>query len=201
MNYFAHLALARPTPASKVGNLLGDFMRGVREDELPTPVRQGLRNHRLVDRLTDHHPPVRDSRRLFAAPRRRFAGVALDVLFDHFLVRHWARFHDRPLDAALDDDYRLLRAGEPLMPTDMRAVVDRMVSQDWIRRYAELDTVGRALDRIAARVRFANRFQGCQVDIERHYRELEAVFLDLYPRLQRAVAEQALEASGPPTEG
>ena len=50
MNYFAHLALARPTPASKVGNLLGDFMRGVREEELPPPVRQGLRNHRLVDR-------------------------------------------------------------------------------------------------------------------------------------------------------
>ncbi len=29
MNYFAHLTLARPTVPSKVGNLLGDFMRGV----------------------------------------------------------------------------------------------------------------------------------------------------------------------------
>jgi len=193
LNYFAHLALAQPTAPSKVGNLLGDFMRGVREEQLPEPVRRGLLNHRLVDRVTDDHPPVRHSRQLFAAPRRRFAGVALDVLFDHFLVRHWARFHDQPLHQAIDRDYRLLLEGRALMPVPMRAVVERMVAQDWVRHYAELDTVGRALDRIAARVRFANRFQGCQADIEHHYEHLEQVFLELYPGLQRAVAEQALE--------
>lgn len=195
MNYFAHLALARPTAASKVGNLLGDFMHGVREETLPEPVRLGLLNHRLVDRFTDTHPAVRDSRRLFAEPRRRFAGVALDVLFDHFLIRHWARFHKQPLQAAIDHDYRLLSSGRALMPPPMRGVVRRMVAGDWIRRYAELDNVGVALDRIAARVRFANRFQGCQADIERHYHRLEAVFLDLYPRLQRTVASRALEGA------
>ncbi len=97
MNYFAHLTLARPTVPSKVGNLLGDFMRGVREPDLPEAVRLGLHNHRLVDRFTDHHPLVIESRALFSPQRRRFAGVALDVLFDHFLIRHWSRFHDTPL--------------------------------------------------------------------------------------------------------
>ena len=74
MNYFAHLTLARPTVPSKVGNLLGDFMRGVREPDLPEAVRLGLHNHRLVDRFTDHHPLVIESRALFSPQRRRFAG-------------------------------------------------------------------------------------------------------------------------------
>ncbi|HAB08981.1 ACP phosphodiesterase [Alloalcanivorax sp.] len=198
MNYFAHLTLARPTVPSKVGNLLGDFMRGVREPDLPEAVRLGLHNHRLVDRFTDHHPLVIESRALFSPQRRRFAGVALDVLFDHFLIRHWSRFHDTPLDQAIDKDYRLLRDGAALMPATMRATTGRIVEHDWFGHYAELENVGRALDRIAARVRFANRFDGAIEDIERHHDRLEAVFLALYPALREHVDEQALEA--PPAD-
>jgi len=193
MNYFAHLTLARPTVPSKVGNLLGDFMRGVREEDLPEAVRRGLYNHRLVDRFTDQHPLVMESRALFSPHRRRFAGVALDVLFDHFLIRHWGRFHDTPLEYAIETDYQSLRHGTPLMPAPMRATTGNIVEYDWFGHYAELGNVGRALDRIAARIRFANRFDGALEDIERHHDRLEAVFLVLYPALRDHVAEQALE--------
>lgn len=193
MNYFAHLTLARPSPESKVGNLLGDFMRGVRAENLPEPVRRGLENHRLVDRITDGDPRVMASRRLFSPQRRRFSGVALDVLFDHFLIRHWTRFHHRPLPAVIAADYQWLRDGEPLMPEPMRQTVLRMVEYDWISQYRELDNVGRALDRIATRIRFANRFQGALEDIAEHYDHFERVFLDLYPRLQETVKRQDLE--------
>lgn len=193
MNYFAHLTLARPSAESKVGNLLGDFMRGVRVEEIPEPVRLGLENHRLVDRLTDVDPGVVASRRLFSPQRRRFAGVALDVLFDHFLIRHWRRFHHRPLETVIAADYRWLLEGEPLMPEPMRRTTRRMVEYDWIHHYRELDNVGRALDRIAARVRFANRFEGALDDILEHHDHFETVFLDLYPRLQEAVKKTGLE--------
>ena len=193
MNYLAHLALARPTPASKVGNLLGDFMRGVREDALPAPVRQGLHNHRLVDRLTDQHPEVMASRALFSSRRRRFAGVAMDVLFDHFLLRHWAHFHDTPLAQAVEGDYRLLQAGRPLMPEPMRRRMERMMAHDGLRYYHSLDNVGQALDRMAEGLRFANPFQGMVTELQTHYDALEAVFLTLYPQLQAEVAVSGLE--------
>lgn len=193
MNYFAHLTLAQPTVASKVGNLMGDFMRGVREDQLPPAVRQGLRNHRLVDRFTDQHPLVIDSRRLFSPARRRFAGVALDVLFDHFLIRHWDRFHAPALSVEIQDDYRWLRQGALLMPEPMRIVTRRMAEHDWFSQYADLHNVGMALDRIAARVRFANQFAGMIEEVDQHYAALEQVFLELYPALRTVVAESRLE--------
>lgn len=198
MNYFAHLSLAQPTVASKVGNLLGDFMRGVEVATLPEPVKRGLRNHRLVDRFTDLHPLVRDSRACFAPPRRRFAGVALDVLFDHFLVRHWARFHTLSLDEAIARDYAFLAEGAALMPDTMRITAERAVEHDLFRRYGELDQLAAILDRTASRVRFPNRFQGCIDDIRQYYTELEAVFLTVYPQVRRVVRGAALEA-GPDT--
>ena len=70
MNYLAHLTLAQPSVPSKVGNVLGDFMRGAVVSELSEPLRRGLDNHRLVDRFTDHHPWVMAQRRGFSARRR-----------------------------------------------------------------------------------------------------------------------------------
>ncbi|MBD3642912.1 ACP phosphodiesterase [Alcanivorax sp.] len=193
MNYFAHLTLAQPTAASKVGNLLGDFMRGVDEASLPLPVRLGLRNHRLVDRFTDMHPRVRESRWLFSPQRRRFAGVALDVLFDHFLIRHWSRFYTQSLDSVITRDYALLRQGEILMPAPMRRTTERLVSLDIFRRYQDLDQLAEVLDRIAGRIRFANRFEGSIEDIRVHYDELEQVFLAVYPQLRRVVRGASVE--------
>lgn len=193
MNYFAHLVLAQPTVTSKVGNLMGDFMRGIREEALSEPVRAGLHNHRLVDRFTDDHPRVRAARRLFSPQRRRFAGVALDVLFDHFLIRHWSRFHDEDLAQVIRADYRHLQYGQPLMPGLMRDTTRRLVSNDWFGHYADLDTVGVALDRIAGRLRFANAFAGSIEDIRLHYGALEDTFLSFYPELRAHVAGAALE--------
>ena len=53
MNHFAHCVLAQPAEESVVGNLLGDFARGVELAALNPAVRAGLENHRAVDRFTD----------------------------------------------------------------------------------------------------------------------------------------------------
>lgn len=193
MNYLAHAALAQPQPQSLVGNLLGDFCKGVAIDTLPRPIQAGLANHRAVDRFTDSHPLVREARAFFSTERRRFAPVALDVLFDHFLIRHWRQFYATPYLQAKSELYLQLATAEPLMPEAMAVVMRKVRQQDWLAAYQQLDGVAMALDRIAQRIRFANRFSGAGQDIERHYPRLERVFLAFYPELQAHVAELGLE--------
>ncbi|EHR39725.1 ACP phosphodiesterase [Alishewanella jeotgali] len=193
MNYLAHAALAQPQPQSLVGNLLGDFCKGVAIDTLPRPIQAGLANHRAVDRFTDSYPQVREARAFFSTERRRFAPVALDVLFDHFLIRHWRQFYATPYLQAKSELYLQLATAEPLMPEAMAVVMRKVRQQDWLAAYQQLDGVAMALDRIAQRIRFANRFSGAGQDIERHYPRLERVFLAFYPELQAHVAELGLE--------
>lgn len=198
MNHLAHLFLSRPTPESRVGNLLGDYRRGVSLESMPVAVLRGLENHHTVDRFTDNHPLVSESRALFSPRRRRFAGIALDVLFDHFLIRHWERFNAGDRDRYLDALYRdLIRAG-PWMPPAMRADTQRMVHQDRFRAYGSLENVGMALDRMARRIRFANRFDGVIEEIRHHHDALEATFLEFFPQLVAHVEIQAIEAPGRP---
>lgn len=89
-------------------------------DELPREVRVGLQHHRAVDAFTDQHPQVIASKRLFSPQRRRFSGVALDILYDHYLLRNWQRFSHVNSDTFIDQVYRELDENASLMPEKMQ---------------------------------------------------------------------------------
>ncbi|MFT5659274.1 MAG: acyl carrier protein phosphodiesterase [Gammaproteobacteria bacterium] len=194
MNYFAHLYLSQPTVASTVGNLLGDFAKGVVVGDLPQAVLVGLHNHRAVDRFTDTHPVVKDLIQLFSQRRRRFGGIALDVYFDHLLMKHWSRFDERPLDEAIETCYRRMQLGQDLMPSaHMVTTTSKIVSYDWFGSYRDIQSVAMALDRIAARIRFGNHFEHAIEEIEQHQNVIEQGFLEFFPQLVRHVQLLELE--------
>lgn len=183
MNHFCHLFLARPTVESRVGNLLGDFARGLDTRDLPDQVMEGLEHHRAVDAFTDAHPEVLACKARFSKDRRRFAGIALDILFDHYLLRHWERFGHTDKIRFISELYADLEAGTHLMPPAMEQMTRRMVAYDWFNAYQDLETVGRAMDRVASRIRFRHGFQGIIEEIRPMDAELEAHFLTFFPEL------------------
>jgi len=194
LNYLAHLYFAQPTPNSHFGNLLGDFGGKIHTQQLPTAVKQGLDNHYLVDRFTDNHIAVKQAKHFFSIQRRRFAGIALDVLFDHFLIRHWSNFHKTPLSLFKQSSYALLNENLAYMPSRMQQVVTLMTQNDWFKEYETIEGLGATLDNIAKRIRFANQFSGSIEDINRNYAKLETVFLTFFPELIEHVSINKLEA-------
>lgn len=193
MNYLAHAALAKPDQYSLVGNLLGDFCKGVNIDSLHPKVLAGLQNHRATDRFTDDHPIVKAAKADFSPMRRRFAAVALDVLFDHFLIRHWQQFYPEPFAQYKACLYFKLNDAMPLMPATMRDTMQRVCRNDWFASYQQLPRLGQALDHIAGRIRFANKFGGIINEITPRYARLEQDFLQFYPQLQQHIRQLALE--------
>ena len=176
MNFFAHLVLADNSVHSRVGNLLGDFARGLESDGLHPAVLAGLHNHRRVDQFTDHHPQVLQMKRSFTRQRRRFAGIALDVLFDHLLLKHWQQLSDVPKAQVVASLYRDLKQGQHLMPAKMQQATSRLVEHDWFRSYESLDGIAYALERIASRIRFEHQFSGIGEELELHYQQFDAGF-------------------------
>lgn len=195
MNHFAHLVLSQPTIESTVGNLLGDFARGVDAQQLSASILAGLQNHRAVDRFTDSHPLIQQMKAVFSAPRRRFAGIALDIYFDHLLINHWDRFDRRELEAVIEGFYQRMLQGQALMPgEDMRRVTSRMVSYNWFGSYRDIDSIAESLDRVAARIRFANRFENAIEDLQHNRDMIRDGFFEFYPQLQAHVSELAIES-------
>lgn len=161
MNFLAHLYLAEPGGPSMIGNLLPDLVRGGAAREagpgLDPRVAAGAARHRRVDRLTDAHPAhCRAVVRL--RPRHgRFAPILADVMFDHCLARHWARWGGgTTLRRFVDGAYEAMLGAGALTPTPMRPILARMAREDWLGSYATSEGVGARFEQMAAR--FARRW-------------------------------------------
>ena len=183
MNYLAHVFLSGRTPEAVVGGLLGDFVKGSVDERYGVREREGILLHRRIDRYTDNHEVVRASRCLVSPLRRRFAGIMVDVFYDHFLARHWASFAEVPLEEFAHEVYAILqhRLGE--FPERLQYVVPRMVRDDWLVSYRELWRVGAALDGISTRLRRSNTLAGGVHELEANYGEFEKHFLIFFPQL------------------
>src|SRR3954464_15580437 len=88
MNYLAHLYLSAPTEDAWLGSLLGDFVKGPLDGRYSQHITSAIALHRKIDTFTDAHPVVLRSKSRISAARRRYAGIMIDMFYDHFLARN-----------------------------------------------------------------------------------------------------------------
>ncbi|MDX1433122.1 MAG: ACP phosphodiesterase [Gammaproteobacteria bacterium] len=186
MNYLAHLYLAEPSDDGLLGSLLGDFVKGRPDTRLRAGVRRGILLHRAIDSYTDAHPLHRASRNRISPLRRRYAGIIVDVCYDHFLCRRWERYSNERLERFSARVYDLLARHHDVLPPRLARLAPRMIAHDWLGSYAELDNVGRALDGISRRLSRENPLAGALIEVEDNYAELERDFRRFFPELARA---------------
>lgn len=192
MNYLAHALLAGTDPESLIGNISGDFVRG-RLQTLPVSdgVRAGIQLHRQVDVYTDAHAVSARLRGLFQPGMRRYAGIILDVTFDHYLCIHWHRFSTRSRREFIDGVYGTLLDHRTSVPDELAQLLPRLIEADWLDRCTSLDGVDQTLRRIAGRLHRRSPLPLAIVDIEQHYALLEEGFLQFFPDLVRFAASRA----------
>lgn len=183
MNYLAHLYLADTTKDSLVGHLLGEFVKGAAIRNYDLAIQGAIRFHRKIDSFSDGHALTRTSRNRIAPQWRRFAGVMVDVCYDHFLARSWERFSNEALPAFVRRVYANLQENGRRLPETAGQVLQRMVAYDWLGSYQDINKVGIALDRIAGRLTRGERFLGAIADIQANYKALQDDFSAFFPDL------------------
>jgi acyl carrier protein phosphodiesterase len=195
LNYLAHLYLAQRNPHSLVGNLMGDFLRGVKVKDLPQRIACGVHNHLAVDRYTDSHTCLKPLKAMFSAQRRRFAPIIIDVVFDHFLIKHWRDYSQESLADFTDYCYWSFTELRNEMPAAMQQKVAWIIHYDLLNSYARLPGVGNALNGISRRIRFENQLAGAVDEVTRHYEALEKGFREFFPTLCDYIRELEVEAT------
>ncbi|NEO87338.1 MAG: DUF479 domain-containing protein [Spirulina sp. SIO3F2] len=199
MNYLAHLFLAEQTPDSQIGNLLGDFVKGplAQHQGCYRPaVLQGIQMHRWIDQFTDRHPCHGQSRRRVAPVLRRFAGIAVDIYYDHFLACHWSRFSPEPREQFIAGIYGQLQAHHHELPPRLQAMVPYIIQEDWLNGYASLLGLQQTFSRLARRVKRQNTLAQAVTVLQGQYGGLEQDFLEFFPQL----IEYGRSLSNPPLQ-
>jgi acyl carrier protein phosphodiesterase len=191
MNYLAHVFLARHGDAAMVGAMLGDFVKASDVNRYEPDIAREIMLHRHIDSYTDSHPVVREARELFGAGRRRYAGIVLDVFYDHELSRHWERWSDMPRQALIARFYRALMAHEPVLPERLREMLPYLVQQDWLGGYASFEGVEATIARVSRRLsRNGELLRDGVQDLVRHRDAIADGFERFFPDLVRFTEER-----------
>ncbi|WP_136067734.1 acyl carrier protein phosphodiesterase [Modicisalibacter radicis] len=178
MNFLAHGWLARGgTDEFLHGNLIADGVKGVDLSDWSPAAATGIRHHRRVDAWVDQHQVVREARSRAPDDGRRYAGIALDMVWDHFV----ARDHLDP--ALVARCYRVLASRSA--PARLATMVPLLIEEDWLSRYADLDFTCSAIANIGRRLRGPNRLAALVPWVEADYAGLERDFHALWPALNR----------------
>lgn len=183
MNHLAHALISGDDEAVIVGGFLGDFVHGGIDPALPLGVRRGLALHRAVDVYTDGHAVVAAARALFEPPYRRYAGIVLDIWFDHLLARDFQRWSPRPLDqysAGLRD---LLSRNELLLPAPLRRFLRYMRLHDLPLRYRDEGEIQRVFEGVGTRLLRANPLATSLTEVDRLRPQLQQAFDAFFPEL------------------
>ena len=192
MNYLAHLALTPKVSdtvrqdALRVGNLLGDFVKGTESSlrlQLPTDLVDGILLHRGIDKFTDAHPAFLASKALLAPERRRYAGIVLDIIYDHFLSIHWSTYHDQPLNEFIKYVYAIIDNNKEWQLGKLKEIFPHMKSENWLSRYHNIEGIEKTFRRVATRGKFTSPIADTHIDFKFHYYNLEEHFHSIYKDL------------------
>jgi acyl carrier protein phosphodiesterase len=191
MNYLAHLLLSPPDPAFRIGNLLPDLLPLPQVERFEGAFRKGIERHRRIDAFTDAHPVVLASRERLWPDYRRFAGVIVDIVYDHCLIARWDQHCPQPVEAFVEEVHLSLPMLREHLPERTFVHLEALTQWRWIGAYRELEGVSTAMMRIGKRLRRPVDFSGLHAALTANRDGLLDDFDRFFPDLVEAVMPPA----------
>lgn len=192
MNYLAHLFLSGKDEDLLFGNFIADGVKGRQIALFPAPILKGILLHRQIDQYTDTHPVVRQSLLRLRQRYRKYAGVILDIYFDHFLAANFDGYSEVPLPSFTKGAYRIIMQREELLPERVKVFLPHMIAHDWLLHYAHLEGVHRSLTGLSRRTTFVSGMETAAAELAANYDLYRGEFESFFPDLVSFVAEQKI---------
>ena len=198
MNYLAHCCLVPPTAEALAGALLGDLIHGPDLSGLPAEVARSIRLHRAIDRYTDNHPDVIAAKNLLQPPLRRYAGIIVDVAFDHLLSRSFAHWHPtQTLPELAQAVYAAIAEYRLLAPEKTRKRLDYIASHRLLEKYGQAAAISKALAGIGSRFKRDNPLASAGPAVLPLLPQWQPLFVQFYPQLKQFAVDHWQQLSAP----
>lgn len=189
MNWLAHIFLSEPNVESRLGNLLGDLVKGKDIEGLNRNLRKGVSRHYVIDKFTDNHPTVKSSKKRIDREYSKFSGILVDIFYDHLLAKNWESYSSILLPDFAIEIYASFHNYTDDIPRSARLTIEQMIYGDWLNSYQSLSGVENALGRIDDRIqiRMGNKIKlvSAMPILEREYMNFDQDFQHFFPELQQ----------------
>jgi acyl carrier protein phosphodiesterase len=184
MNFLAHIYLSGNNDLIKIGNFMADGIRGKHFENYPIDIQKGIVLHRAIDTFTDAHPIFRKSTKKLHERYHHYAGVIVDVFYDHFLSKNWKCYSDENLAEFVENFYNSLEQNKEILTERTLYLMPYMIKQNWILSYQTVEGIHQILTQMDSRTKFKSNMRFASEELLQFYDEFEQEFTTFFEDLR-----------------
>ena len=183
MNVLAHIYLSGDSDEIIIGNYIGDYVKGSDYLKYPELIKKGIILHRHIDDFTDKHPVVQRSKILFTRKYHKYAGVVVDIIYDHYLTKEWDTFSRRPMESITYQFYRAMVNNYDILPSKVQDRFPFFIINNWIESYKTSKGLKHVLSTLSKRTSLPSESKYAIKTFKRNYYSLGEDFMEFFPQL------------------
>ena len=183
MNFLAHIYLSGDNDLIKIGNFMADGIRGKQFENYPSEIQKGIILHRGIDTFTDAHPIFRQSTKRLHQNYHHYAGVIVDVLYDHFLAKNWKNYSDEKLTEYVDRFYQSLVDNKHSLSERIVTIMPILFKENWLVAYETIEGIQHILTQMDRRTKNQSNMRFAVQDLTEFYTEFENEFTTFFKEL------------------
>lgn len=176
MNFLTHLYLSGNDEQLMIGNFIGDSVKGSSYNKFPEGIKKGILLHRAIDFYSDNHPVFLKSVERLRLKYRKYAGVIVDIFYDHFLAKNWKEYSDKPLEQFSSEVNSLMLKNVLYFPEKSLMFLKYSFRTNLLVSYASIDGIGEVLYGMSRRSTFKSNMELAEEDLKANYSEFENEF-------------------------
>ncbi|PXY41374.1 DUF479 domain-containing protein [Flavobacterium cheongpyeongense] len=192
MNFLAHIYLSGENDLIKIGNFMADGIRGKQFEHFPDDVQKGIILHRFIDTYTDSHVVFRQSTKRLHEKYHHYAGVIVDIIYDHFLAKNWTKYSDEKLEEFINRFYNSLHHNYSILTEKTQSLMPYMIERNWLLSYQTVEGIHQILTQMDRRSKNISKMQFASVELIEFYNEFEQEFTIFFEDIQKQTKQKLL---------
>ena len=192
MNFLAHIYLSGDNDLIKIGNFMADGIRGKQFEHFPEDVQKGILLHRFIDTYTDSHDIFRQSTKRLHDKYHHYAGVIVDIIYDHFLAKNWTKYSDENLEDFINRFYTSLDENYSFLTEKTQGLMPVMIERNWLLSYRTVEGIHQILTQMDRRSKNISKMQYASEELKEFYTEFEEEFTAFFEDLRLHAGQKLL---------
>jgi acyl carrier protein phosphodiesterase len=190
MNFLAHLYLSGDSDELRLGNFIGDFVKGNKYLDYAPKVATGIQMHRSIDYFTDNHPDVKFCMLLLKPGYGRHSGVIVDIFFDHFLASNWSDYSAVTLRQFAREAHGLLIRNFFVLPMRVKQFLPFLIRHKRLESYARIENIFHVLEIMSNHTSLPSNSEYAIKLLNEEYGQFEAYFRRFFTELVEYVERE-----------
>lgn len=183
MNYLSHIYLSGESEEIKIGNFIGDFVKGKQYLKYPPNIAKGILLHRQIDSFTDSHSIVNECIVKLRPGFGKYSGIVIDIFLDHFLAVNWHHYSFERLSSFTKQFHAILLSNFFQLPSQVKMFLPFLIQNKRLQSYASFQGVEKTLRIMVQRTSLPSETEFAIKILEDEYQFFNKAFNQFFPEI------------------